>query len=328
MKKILFLFFTVSVFFSCSANQVVENEINEPIENTTEPTNPFFTYNFGEGLANLSAKEQVEELSKYGFTGMTFQIDNDDQIEFMKEVITEAAKVENFDLTSVFFRYNFELGDFLDKYEEVIDIIAEKSPQTNFWLIFGRTNRSGFDYSFVDDAYVEGKLLTITEYAKSKNVGMTLYPHFNTFYEDAEQIIPVVNRVNASIGEPYLKISIHLCHELRAGNGERMDEVVENVGDLLAYVSISGADAVPNTSNNREFTASTLRLLYWGDESIDPNQAGNDAYDITKFIKALKDNSYKGPVAMINFKLDNALDDYLPKSIVKWNQLKNEYLNY
>jgi sugar phosphate isomerase/epimerase len=101
-------------------------------------------------------------------------------------------------------------------------------------------------------------------------------------------------------------LSVHLCHELAAGNGGRIDEVITNVASYIKSVSISGA-----TESEQIDTA--LPLWYW---AIKPLNMGT--YDYTKYYKALYENDYEGPIAIHtwgifkNFGL--APKDHLPDS--------------
>lgn len=101
-------------------------------------------------------------------------------------------------------------------------------------------------------------------------------------------------------------LAVHLCHELAAGNWNRIGEVVANVAPYIKAVSISGASESEQADNS-------LPLWYWG---IKPLNQGT--YNYTSFFQALYDNGYVGPILIhtwgikSNFNLDP--EDYLPES--------------
>lgn len=151
-------------------------------------------------------------------------------------------------------------------------------------------------------------------FATEKKVSVTLYPHSTCYFASAEQALPLVKRINS----PNLKLAVHLCHEMRAGNTNRMNEVVQNVAPFIGFVTLAGADKEVNRKNAYTMDKSTIKPL------------GEGEYDLSTFLIALKSINYKGPVGFINFKIDEnkAPKEYLPASLQTWKKLKRTYFNY
>jgi len=205
----------------------------------------------------------------------------------------------------VFVRYNFgQSEEDRNRWKEVVDLIQKK--EIALWFIFGKEEPG------VNDEQVEGILRNVVTYAASKKVPVTLYPHSWCYFYSAEQSLPMVKKIN----HPNLKLSIHTCHELKAGNGNRMDEVVENVKEYLSFITIAGAAKEVDMTRRKTMDKTTIQPLEDG------------VYDYAKFLTALKRINYKGPVGYINFGFEKEPEDYLPKSLEEWKKLSNEYLNY
>jgi len=295
MKVVLRKNIIVAVFLSIILSSYTSTE---------KENNPFFVYNFG-GLENLSPKEQVAYLQTMGYNGISLRMAKAEHVDDMPAFLAEAALYPNFKIYSAFVRYNFQDAE-VDKnrWREVVDLIEDQD--VALWFIFGKPQED------VTEEKVEEILREVVAYAAEKNVPVTLYPHDKCYYYTAEQALPVVKRIN----HPNLKLALHLCHEMKAGNVDRLDEVVNNVHEYISFVTLSGSDKVVDRSSPRSVDRSTIKPLNKGD------------FDIYNFIEPLKKVAYKGPVGLLNFKIDKdyPMDDYLLESLKKWKEL-SKYLN-
>lgn len=264
---------------------------------------PFYIYNFG-GLTNYTISNQVKMLANLGYNGMAIQATTEEDVQGLPEYLNSAATRKNFKIYAVFVRYNFTDAD-IDKnrWKEVVDLIAGK--QISLWLIFGKK------IAGITDNDVDKVLKEVTDYASLKNVPVTLYPHSTCYIETAEQALPFVIRNHSS----NLKLAVHLCHEIRYGNGGRLIEVLKNVRPYIGYVTLSGTDSVANFKSPLSMDTSTIKPLYRGN------------YDLRIFLTSLKSVHYTGPIGFINFKITDDVPTYLNLSIVTWNKLKKEILN-
>ncbi|HOX52213.1 MAG TPA: hypothetical protein PKY05_12040 [Fibrobacteria bacterium] len=109
-----------------------------------------------------------------------------------------------------------------------------------------------------------------------------------------------------------MRTSIHLCHELKAGNADRLDAIVAKSAPFLALASVSGAD---------EPSAFTPR---WGwDRLIKPLDAGG--YDPRPFLRALARNGFEGPVQLHTYGLKSPVapdyDRHIERSMGRWREL-------
>ncbi|WP_158293190.1 sugar phosphate isomerase/epimerase [Tamlana fucoidanivorans] len=273
------------------------------MEVNNQQGNPFFVYNFG-GLELLESKAQIEKLKTYGYDGISLRMAKAEHVKQLPEFIAYANKIKEFKIYSVFIRYNFADNEIdRTRWQRVVDII--KNQGIDLWVIFGKKEPG------VDDEHVEGVLKNMVNYAANRNVSVTLYPHSWCYFYTAEQSLPMVKKIN----HPNLKLAVHTCHELKAGNGNRLAEVVENVKDYISFVTIAGAQAKVDMSSRRSMDQGTIMPLEDG------------TFDYSHFLKALNEVNYRGPIGYINFGFDKEPDIYLPLSMQKWQQLKTNYLS-
>jgi sugar phosphate isomerase/epimerase len=288
------------LLISCSIFEPVDKTDSQTDESTA---NPFFAYNFG-GLEDLPPAEQVKLLKDNGYDGITLRMAKAEHVDEFLEFDKIVNATPNFKIYSVFVRYNFADSQ-VDKnrWKAVVDLIENKG--IDLWFIFGKPEPG------VDDEHVEAILRNVVSYAATKKVPVTLYPHSWCYFETSEDCLPMVKKIN----DPNLKMALLTCHELKAGNGDRLVEVVNKVKDHISFMVISGASQEVDITSRKSMDATTIQPLEDGE------------YDFSNFLKTLAKANFKGPVGYINFKFNKAPETYLPESIKEWNRLKTQYLN-
>lgn len=260
---------------------------------------PLAAYNFG-SLGAEPLQRQVVLLRKNGYSGIVLNTETKQDSINLAYFVNELKPNRQLRIHAVMVRYNFlDEEAKREKWKCIIDKIGKSKAQ--LWVIFGKKT-DGYDA-----AYIENKLREISLYAQSKQVQVVLYPHSNCVIASAEEAAKYVQKLH----EPNLKLAVHLCHEIRAGNGGRMHEVFENVKPYIAAVTVAGTDSVADFSKPRLMDSSTIKPI------------GKGNYDLRKFIQPLRQSGYKGVVGFINFKIDEDPDTYLKESMQVWRKLTN-----
>jgi len=132
---------------------------------------------------------------------------------------------------------------------------------------------------------------------KKYGVLLVLYPHAGTAMVSAEEALDIYNELKTDY--PEVRISIHLCHELAAGNGKRLTEVVAKTASLIALATVNGTNG-----------SSDIRSLDLG------------GFDVRPFLQALADNGYSGPMELHTYSFpDPQTDDSLARSLARYRQL-------
>ena len=144
---------------------------------------------------------------------------------------------------------------------------------------------------------------------RAKGARLVIYPHAGTVMETAEDGLWMLDSL-ARLGYHEVRLSMHLCHELKMGNRSRLSEIVAKVAPHLALVSVSGADKFTN-----------LRGSEWK-SAIKPLDEGS--YDVRIFLQALSEAGYPGPIELHTYGLTNpeapGYDRHLERSLARWNQ--------
>lgn len=254
-------------------------------------------YNFG-SLGELSPLNQIALLKKAGYKGIILNSESNADSSNLNVFLDELRNDKQFKIHAVMARYNFT--DPLQKREgwkTIIDRIAHKGIE--LWFVFGKKTDG------ITDSFIEAKLKEVVEYSKAKQVSVILYPHSNCYIASSESALPFVKKIN----DTNLKLAVHLCHEIRAGNGSRINEVFEHVKNYIGAVTVSGTDSVADFS----------KPILMDNSTIKPIGQGN--FNMNYFIEALRKSQYKGYVGFINFKIEDKPEEYLWNSIQVWRKL-------
>ncbi|MGL5111954.1 MAG: TIM barrel protein, partial [Flavobacterium sp.] len=198
----------------------------------------------------------------------------------------------NFKIYAAFYRFSFdEKEGFKKDWTQAVDKLTGTG--TDLWLITGEKKVG------LTPELLENEMKALVDYAAKKSLKVTLYPHSKNMITTAEEALVYVKKVNRS----NFDLAVHTCHEIRGGNANRIEEVLEKVKDYLGYVTIAGADNIPNLSTNGgEWETSTLKPLYRGN------------FDLTRVLKKLRSLDYKGSIGFINHRIIETPDSYLPLS--------------
>jgi len=272
-------------------------------DRSVEPS--LYVYNFG-GLEKLSPIEQVNMIKEKGYKGLILQMASQHHVENLPVFLSIADADNEFEIPAVFIRYNFDASVIdRNRWRNVVDLIKGKS--IVLWVIFGPVQPN------VNDDTIEGVLNEMLDYTTNKSVKIAVYPHSDCYFETCEQVLPIIQHIN----HPNLSTVLHTCHELKAGNGHRLNEVIENSIDYLSFVTIAGANQEINFSTPRTRDTSTIKPIGVGE------------FDLTMFVSKLKKEGYDGDYAFINFGIDRRydLESYLESSLREWELIENKYLS-
>lgn len=299
MKQFNFsiLLILIMVFFSCEKNDTL------PLINTSDIefiqgdicSPKIISYHFG--VESLSVSEQISKLLSLGMSGIIIQVEtNNDIIKLNEYYANSNVKSGKFEINNIFTTITVK-DSLLNRTQlTIIDKIYKKiqNQNTQLQVLF---NGNKNDY-----LNIEKTISNIAIIAKKYNKSVIIYPHYELAIETAEEALYFIEKsINKNVF-----LAVHLCHELAAGNGNRIRDVVEGVSPYIKFISISGASLSEKSNDN-------LPSWFWG---IKPLSMGD--YDYNSFILSLKDNYYKGPIAihtwgiLNNFEL--SVEEHLPES--------------
>jgi sugar phosphate isomerase/epimerase len=234
--------------------------------------NPFGLFDFN--LRGKDPAEQIKSIEGIGYDGITMPLKTPKDL-----VKLEAYQKAKPDLKLFAALYHVDYSKPADFNREHFQKVVKKlaAMDAKVWLIIGGPKGA--------DDEIANFVREVADLAAAGKVGVSLYPHDNTALETAEETLVILKKAD----RPNLSISVHQCHEMRAGNTDRIDEVMTAVGPYMDIVTICGSDKKVN-DNSKD----------WSD-AIKP--LGEGDYDPKEFLRALKRHKFQGPIILHTFGL-------------------------
>ncbi len=234
--------------------------------------NPFGLFDFN--LRGKDPAEQIKSLDGIGFDGITMPLKTPKDLEKLEAYQKAKPDLKLF-AALCHFDYSKPEDFNRDHFRNVVKKLAAMDAKV--WLITGGPKGA--------DEEIVRLVREVADLAAAEKVGVSLYPHDNTALETAEETLAILKKAD----RPNLTISVHQCHEMRAGNTDRIDAVMTAVGPYMDIVTICGSDRKVN-DNSKD----------WSD-AIKP--LGEGDYDPKEFLRALKRHKFQGPIILHTFGL-------------------------
>ena len=260
---------------------------------------PFYCFDFE--MDSIPLEQRTKMMVEIGYSGVTFAMKNDKQIEkYYQYLATKEAKAGKFSIPIVYFPFHFDAHTENEEklYKRVFSVPTLKA----VWVILVNNE---MDISMEQGLTVLEKM---ADEAARQGKDLVIYPHDRTLIESVEEALPYIEIMK----RPNVYVSMHSCHEMRAGNGERMLEVTKKAKPYLKFASIAGSDKTMNSAPEAGDWKDAIKPLDRGD------------YDIRKFVYALDEIGYKGEVFLHTFGLEDEPHDHLTRSIECWNKINSK----
>jgi sugar phosphate isomerase/epimerase len=261
--------------------------------------NPFYVLPFP--LESLAPAEQVRLVHELGYDGIAFYGPADRGTIERTRAYRESPLVRSGQVALGASSWTID-ADAPQPFDagqvEELCLTLENTGTLLWLLVHSQKPRSAGN-----DAAAAAAVGRFADIAGRHGVVVALYPHDGFYMASAEHAL----RLSRLAGRGDLKLSLHLCHELRAGNGGRIAEVIEATLPDIAIASINGANRAVNPGSPD-----------WSD-AIRP--LGEGDYDVTGYLRALVGAGYRGPIALHTFGLTGEPRDLLARSRRAWDQM-------
>lgn len=293
MKNLSQLLILAGLLITCLTGRAQTNAASDKEPSTRALPNPFGVFNLAP-FNQRPAQEQVDMAMTNGYDGLMASVSMKNPLVRLREFTTvPAVRDGRFKIYSIL--WQSQITKPLDEKFLTEFLVIAKELNAAIWCnIVGtpgeRTNTIA-------------RLQLIADQCRAAGVQLVLYPHYDCTFETAEQALEIWQKMN----RPEVKISIHLCHELKANNNGRLDEVVAKVAPHLALASLNGVD-----------TSVDFKVKGW-DSMILPLDKGD--YDNRPYLAALIRHGYAGPILLHNFGFKTPPEEYLPASMKRWREI-------
>jgi sugar phosphate isomerase/epimerase len=257
---------------------------------------PFFAFDNGVGRGTWTPSVQAETVKSLGYDGIHYNYTNPKDFA-AKNAACRAAGVP----IHAMYIYTF-VGKPGAAYDAGIkQAIKElKGSQTIIWM----TLRDGVKGK--QDKEAAEVVREIAGLAGESGLKVSIYPHAGFYVSTAEDAVRIAKLVDL----PNVGVTVNLCHELFAGNGDRMDEVIKAAAPYLNLVSINGASPIPGK----------------GPKAWDTLSLGSGTYDTESYLRLLRDHGYRGPIGHQFFNVKGDDREKLGNAIDSWRKIKPRIL--
>lgn len=256
----------------------------------------FFSFDFK--MDEMPVPERSKLFAELGYKGVTFAVKNDTQRQKLIQYLeTREFSSGKLSIPVVYFPFDFD-KDYTSETELWKKTLRILPKHTSLWVIITGSNAT--------EAKVISLLREMTSEAQKIAKDIVLYPHDNTFIESAEESLMYIKALNSE----NLYTTLHLCHELRAGNGNRLLDVAIKSAPYLKFASISGSDVTMRGNDKGN----------WSD-AIQPLDKGD--YDVSKFVSVLQKIKFDGKTVLHIFGIEDGPRDHLSRSMAKWKEMVN-----
>lgn len=266
----------------------------EPADDLTNRlSNPFFAFDNGVNRGKWSPDKQAEVLQDLGYEGISYN-----GPQQMPERL-RAFRSRGLRVFSIYVQANLNKDPAYDpRLEEAISEL--KGSDTFLWLFV--TGQKGAD----DERALE-TVREIADMAASADLKVALYPHHGMYVETVEDALRLVSRA----GRDNLGVTFNLCHSLKAGNADRVEELLEKAMPHLYLVSINGASK----------RGDNWRDEGWGQliQTLDRGE-----YDVAALLEKLQKLGYRGPIGLQCYNIKGDPMDNLRRSIKAWRSLSRQ----
>lgn len=278
-----------SVFISCLAFA--------PAAESASSSWPFFAFDNGVGRGVWTPEVQAKTVKELGYDGIHYNYTNPG--DFARKLA--ACRNQGVPIHAVY------IYTFVDNPEQPYDpgikevIRMLKGEPTMIWL----TLRNGKPGTL--DAQAASITREITTLAAESGLSVSLYPHAGFYVATAEDAVRIAKLVDL----PNLGVTVNLCHELFAGNAERLDEVIKIAAPHLNLVSVNGASPIPGK----------------GPKAWDTLALGDGAFDTARFLRMVRDVGYSGPVGHQFYNVQGDDREKLERASRAWKAIRANLLD-
>ena len=251
-------------------------------------TPPFklFALDNGVGRGVWTPEQQATALQEAGFDGISY---NYTTVSDLKKWVP-AMSERRLTIFGLYFALRLQPEPTLPAgIRDAVQLL--RGTGTTLWVTVPAPSKAG-DH---ERSAIKG-VQDLADLAAASGLRLALYPHRGFYISTAEEAMALAEKVQ----RPNIGVTVNLIHELGAGHGLRMREVIRKVASRLTMVTINGGTL---KNGGRD---SPIKLIGSGD------------YDVRPLLQALVEVDYGGPVGLQLYKVPGDPAANLSASMKAW----------
>ena len=258
--------------------------------------NPFFAMDTGISGTPVEVAGELKELGYAGLGGSP-----EGAAEMAETLRQNGLRLFNVYLV---LKFDDQSSALTDSLRDTIDSL--RGYDSALWIAISEVRSEGqaVELSSIDgDDIVVSKLREIADYAATRHVSVSLYPHTNYWMQRFEDAIRLADKVDRDdVGTTF-----NLCHWLKVEGDRDPSDVLTRSKPRLSFVSVNGADR------------GNTRSMGW-DRLIQP--LGSGSHDVRRLVETLRAMDYKGPIALQAYGIKGDQRANLLRSMDAWKAMQ------
>lgn len=249
-----------------------------------------FAMDNGVGRGTWSPEQQAAALHELGYQGISYNYTGAADLA----TCLKALRPRKLELYGVYFpaRLEGEPGLPPDLGQAVRLLEGSRAA---LWLTIPASSQPG-DH----EAQAVRRIREAANLAATAGLRVVLYPHKGFYMATAEHAFALtLKAARTNVG-----VTVNLAHELAAGNGARLPDVIRQVAPCLSLVTLNGATDRPASGWDNY-----IKLLGDGD------------YDVQAILRTLHEVRYRGPVGLQFYNVKGDVRANLQSAMRAWQSL-------
>lgn len=250
----------------------------------------FFALDNGVGRGEWMPAQQAATLRELGYDGISYNYTNLADLKVWQDELTRRG----LRMFGLYFAAPLQGDQPLPTgLAEAVHVLRRSG--TVLWMHLPARPRTA-----ESEAVALARIRAVADLAAGADLRVVLYPHVNCLPATAEEAFDLAEKA----GRPNVGLTLNLSHELAAGNGTRLPEIIRRVAPRLEMVTLNGATDRPGP--------------LW-ENYIQP--LGRGDYDVAALLRVLVEVRYAGPVGLQSYGLTGEPRANLATSMRAWRAL-------
>ncbi len=245
---------------------------------------PFYVFDNGLGSTELSLDQQAELARQAGYAGIFYS--------GTKNIPSLLAACQSRGLRVLGIYTGMDMSKPNASYDPGLPEAIQQLNGTGALITFTVNGKAAGT-----DEIAVPVIRAVARMAAAAGLKVALYPHFGFYVARIEDAL----RLRQKAGAENVGLVFNLCHWLRSGDGNHLDERLTQALPYTFMVSVNGADPEGD----------------W-DRLIQPLDRGT--YDVRGFVSKLRSMGYKGPFALQCYNVKGDRAENLTRSMNSWRK--------
>lgn len=252
-----------------------------------------FAMDNGVGRGTWSPEQQAATLAELGYSGISYNYTRASDLPLWQAALAK----HQLNLVALYFPLRLDGEPLPADFSAALSHL--RGTDTVLWTIIPQPTAKNISASELESAALT-RLRDLADRAAAHQLRVVLYPHKGFYLATAEHAFALTQKLR----RPNVTLTFNLCHELAAGHGPRLQEILRHVAPALSLVTLNGASDLPGSG-----WENYIQLL------------GRGTYDLAPLFRTLESLHYRGPIGIQFYNIKGDTRTNLETTLTAWRTL-------